>query len=862
MSLGTRERSRRQVRQLPRVFTGTVAALALGGALFVGSRPIGDLPALGGLLDPARGVWAAARVAELPAAQSAVLDGLLAPVDVRYDTRGVPHIFARNERDLNRALGWVHARDRLFQMELTARKVEGRLSELLGPALLPTDRQARERGLARAAQARWAALPQDAALRSAIEAYIGGVNHYVATLRPQDVPVEYKLLGARPRTFTPQDVFYLLAEMAQTLSWQSDELQRPAVEALVGREAVEALFPVNAPIQEPIEPVAGRTAARFAPVRFPAPLRPSAQSVAAAKRAERAAVRVVLGPDLRARDPQLVRGGLQSLTHGDAVLGSNNWAVAPSRSASGHALLSGDPHLGLSLPSVWYEVHLVIADTLDVYGATFPLGPVVPIGFNRDVAWTPTNTTADAMDFYRETVDDSVAPRRHQVDGVWHDVAMREERYVGKRGELLATDTVRWTYRGPLLRTSEGWLSLRWTALEPSGEAVALREAMRATSAEAWFRAMEGFKAPAQNFLVADRHGTIGVRSNGRFPIRPGDGRGDRVLDGRSAANDWTGDWPVSRYPQSLAPAQGFLASNNQQPLDPSVRPGYLGWDWPTPWRAMRINEILRADAGMTPEKMRAAHTDPQSVFVDALRLRLGALARGRADLLDAESRAALEFLAAWDGRFTLEAGGPVLFEAFLAELNARTWDEFVLPGETRRLATPSGMMLIRLLEDPTSPWWDLRSSSAVQETADDVLVQSLREAWRGVRTRRGNDPSAWRWRDVRQANIGHLLRLSGFGRDSLSVQSGPGTLSPNEGRGTFGASWRFVVELGPEPTAWATYPGGQSGNPVSSRYADRVEQWRTGALAPVFLPRRADDVQGERLASTLRLTPLAGAAP
>ncbi|MBX7118076.1 MAG: penicillin acylase family protein [Gemmatimonadaceae bacterium] len=829
---------------IPTVVTNALSLIALGGALWVGFRPTASVPPLGQLLDPAHGIWAAARVAELPAEQAITLDGLGQAVEVRYDDRGVPHIFASTVADAVRALGWVHARDRLFQMELTARKVEGTISELAGAQALPLDRQSRQRGLVEAARARWNAVPQGSETRTIVEAYIEGINQWVRDSDPSDWPVEYKLLGARPRIFQAEDTYKLLAEMSQVLAWQSEELDRAAVEALVGRAATDALFPVNAPIQEPIEPVPGRHAPRYADVTLPAPEMPTPRGVAEARRAVRTLAQLALEA---------------SPTRGEAVVGSNNWAVAPARTAAGHALLSGDPHLQLTLPSIWYEAHLVVPGQLEVYGVTFPLAPVVPIGFNREVAWTATNTGADVLDFYREVVDDTVAPTKYRVDGQWRDLVVREERYRGKQGEVLAVDTLRRTHRGPLLRTESGWLSMRWTALEPSDEATAFWGAMRATSAEEWYRAMESYKAPAQNFLVADRRGSIGIRSTGRYPIRPGDGRGDRIFDGATSASDWIGDWPVARYPQALRPAQGYLASNNQQPLDPQVRPGYLGWDWPNPWRALRINQILRADSAMTPEKMQAAQTDPISAMTAPLVERVRAAVQADPNA-DEATREAMAFLDAWDQRFTLEAKGALLFSALVDELQRRTWDEFTIPGEDRRVVTPGSMLLMTLMRDNTSPWWDVRATTGTVETRDAVLVQSLKAAWEGVRARRGTDPQAWRWGDVRQASIRHLLQLPGFGRESLAVQSGPGTLSPNDGRGIHGASWRFVVELGDAVRAWGTYPGGQSGNPVSSRYDDRVELWRKGELAPLRLPHTAAEVTGAQLTSVVRFTPLGGA--
>lgn len=842
--------------EVPRAISGSIAAAALAGALYVGFVPTGPVPALGQLLSPAHGVWAAARVAELPREQSLVLEGLSASVDVRYDDRGVPHIFAKTELDAMRALGWVHARDRLFQMELTVRKVSGTLSEVAGADLLPIDRRSRERGLAQAAAAKWSALPNNSKIRGVVVAYVEGINQWVRDAGAQDLPVEYKLLGTAPRVFQSQDVYYMLAEMSQTLAWQSNELERGAIEALIGEEATAALFPVNAPIQEPIQPVAGRTAPRFVAVRFPAPRLPNAEAVARARSADDARRRVALGPS---------RNGtalsLENPTRGEAVVGSNNWAVAPERSASGHALLSGDPHLELSLPSIWYEVHIVVPGEMDVYGVSLPMTPSIPIGFNRDVAWTATNTGADVTDFYREVVDDSTSPTKYRLDGEWRALEQRVEVFRGKGGVVLATDTLRRTHRGPLLRTSEGWLSLRWTALEGGDEASAFRDAARATNAEEWYRAMEPYKAPAQNFLVADRAGAIGIRSTGRYPIRPGDGRGDRIFDGSTSKVDWLGDWPLAKYPQSLRPAQGYLASNNQQPIDPAVRADYLGWDWPSPWRALRINEILRADAAMTPEKMRLAHTDPRSALTEHVRGAVRAAVAARSMEVTNTDREALAFLDEWDGRFDSESKGAVLYNTLLQEITRRTWDEMAPPGETQRMATPNTMMLVRLFDDPASLWWDDRATTAVREARDQILLMSLRAAWVGARSRFGNDPRAWRWGNQRMASVKHLLQLPGFGRDSLPVQSGPGTLSPNDGRGTTGASWRFVVELGDSVVAWGTYPGGQSGNPVSSRYADRMELWRTGALAPLRLPRGAADLSGAQLRSALTLRPIDGGA-
>jgi penicillin amidase len=658
------------------------------------------------------------------------------------------------------------------------------------------------------------------------------------------------------------DTYYLLVRMSQTLSYQEGELRFHALEQLVGREAATALIPIDAPIQEPIEPVAGRSQARLALRPLPAPRVPDSARVAAARRVRDAAVAIAAAsraPFSAASESS--QDLTELLTRGEAVVGSNNWAVSPARSASGHALLAGDPHLELTLPSIWYEAHLVVPGKMDVYGVSLPLSPIIPIGFNRDMAWTMTNTGNDVVDYYREVVDDSLRPRKYQVDGAWRDLLLREELYYDPSGNVVERDTLLSTHRGPLFPTAAGWLSQRWTAREPSDEGDSFRRGMTATGVADFYAQTESFRTPAQNMLTADRAGNIGIRSTGRYPIRPGDGRGDVLFDGSSSANDWVGDRPLSWYPQARNPAQGYIASANQQPIDPTVRAGYQGSDWPSPWRAMRINNLLRGTAAVTVDDMRRFHTDPKSELTPFIFTALGdaRVAAEAAGTWTADDEAAWSHLQKWDAAFTPSSSAALLYDALLQALVRHTWDELMLPGETRRVMTPSQMVLVQLLADPRSVWWDDRASTDVVETRDAIVLRALRDAWTGTRSRWGNDPAAWRWGNARVVRVHHLLRLPGFGRDSLEVQSGPGTLSPSDNGGTHGASWRFVVELGPNVRGWGTYPGGQSGNPVSSRYADRVETWRAGELSPLRTPRTSAELGATETRATVRMTPSTG---
>jgi penicillin amidase len=409
-----------------------------------------------------------------------------------------------------------------------------------------------------------------------------------------------------------------------------------------------------------------------------------------------------------------------------------------------------------------------------------------------------------------------------------------------------------------MLRAGKLWVSRRWTVTEPNDAGAAFARAAMTHSSAALFKAFDSYEVPAQNVLTADRGGHIAIRSTGHYPVRPKSApRGDVLIDGSTSANDWQGWWPLADYPQAVDPAQGYLASANQQPKDPKIDPRYFGWEWPDPWRAMRINELLRADSAVTPDDMRRFQTDPVSartkIFVDAFTHAVASPPAPHDSALDRAAR----LLAGWDQRFTLDNQVAVLYTAALDELTRRTWDELAEPGDRRReVATPGTSVLTELLSDPKSPWWDDRSTKNIVEDRDMILRASLLAAWQRVVAQRGMPGAAWRWGGIRFANIHHLLRLPALSRLNIPMASGSGTLSPSGGDGTAGSSWRMVVELGPEVRAWGTYPGGQSGNPASARYDDRLPKWEAGQLDTLRFPRAATDLTGRTLSSTLTFTP------
>ncbi len=811
-----------------RTTRGVIGAVMLAGGLFVGARATGPIPPLGSFLDPWNGVWSLAAASRFPDSSNAAVTSLSAPVQVAYDDRGVPHIFASNELDALRALGYAVARDRLFQLELQTRAAEGTLTELVGERAIRVDRDTRRLGLPWGARRKFAAVAPDSPTMRAMEAYADGVNAYIDELTPTTLPFEYRLLHRTPQRWKPEYTMSLLVRMGYTLAYSDFELVRPEIEGIVGAAATDALFPRSSYVQEPIQPNAQRVA-RVDPAHIPAPS-PDSASAAFAK--------ILLA----------MRGNASR--EFEKVVGSNSWVVAPSRSASGHALLANDPHLDLSLPSIWYEAHVVVADSIDVYGVTFPGAPSIILGLNRDVAWGATNVGADVADYYIETVDDSVTPSKYMVDGTWRDLTTTAETYRAPGGQTIGADTLRYTHRGPLMHVGRKWISMRWMVLEPSSDFDAFRAAQRAHSVNEYFAAMSSFRAPAQNFTAADRSGHIAIRSTGAYPRRP---RGDRLLDGTSSANDWK-DW-ITVPPQAFDPAQGFAVSANQQPADPRTYADYLGNEWPSPWRAMRINTLLRQDSSVTADEMRRFQTDPGSARADAFVPLF--LAAARTLPADSVLARAARLLAEWDRRYTLENERAILFENAMQILSRYTWDELALrPGSDTLVATPNESVLLALTADSLSVWWD-RRTTPVRETRDETIAAALREGLARVERDRGPATDGrWRWSQLRVANIWHALRVPALSSLDLPIQGGRETINPSSGNGVHGASWRLVAELGPDIRAWGIYPGGQSSNPVSPHFRDRIETWRRGELDTLRIPRAPSDLPGAQTSSTLTLVP------
>ena len=781
----------------------------------------GDLPPFGKLLSPYRGFWQnGERPGDFPARQTLALPGLQQPVTVRYDDPRVPHVFARNDHDLFFAQGYLTARDRLWQMEFQTHVAAGRLSEILGPARLETDRFFRRMGLPFGAANSLKVMMADPTTRMVLTAYSAGVNTYINQLTPATLPFEYKLLDYRPEPWQPLKCALLLKFMAWDLSGRTDDLRMSNILGKYGATVTKDLFPDYPTREDPIVPVG--TPLDFKPL--PVPAAPKAFEAAYA--------------------------GQQLRTEPDAELGSNNFAVSGSKSASGYPLLANDPHLALNLPSIWYQIQLN-APGLNVYGVTIPGAPAVIIGFNENVAWGVTNVAADVLDFYQLKFRDQTR-REYWHAGRWKPVRRVVER-IKVRGQPDRLDTVLYTHHGPVVydKPEKPFLAqtpighaLRWTAHDGANEVLTFYQLNHARTYADYTAALASYGSPAQNFIFADNERDIAIWPNGHFPLKWRD-QGKFILDGTNPAYDWQGWIPQAQNPHVKNPARGFVSSANQFSAGPDY-PYYLNWSFGGYERGHRINERLAAMRLVTPDSLRSLQNDVLDLNAQLMLPRLLALVSeptaGFAPLSPTSPEGkVLAEMRQWRYQYTADAIGPSVFNLWYNNLVKRLWDDDFGPTSTglemRYPARDRTNNLI--LNEPTSPWIDDRRTPA-HETLPQLARQSLRFATDSLTRKFGPLSPKWRWASQKSTDILHLLQLPGFGQMDVDCGGGAGIVNATSER--TGPSWRMVVALGPRVRAYGVYPGGQSGNPGSPFYNNLLETWRVGQLNELVFLRSATE--------------------
>lgn len=776
-----------------RALLGAVAGAGLLIILLVVlSSRIGSVPPMGVLLDPVDGLYRNARATSQTTLEP-VIPGLEDSVTVYMDERGVPHIFAAGTLDAVRAMGYVIARDRLFQYDFITRVASGRLSELLGQATIEADRFLRNTGMEMGARINAERIRRERGVEAElIDAYCAGVNAYIDELSDADLPFEYRLIGGEPTRCSTLQVARLVQYMAYDLSYSSDGAEYGELRRRLNDEEYDLLYPEHSRLYVPIVDEAMSSSMSSATSNLPA---------ASAVRL----IDVMRPPDVFAAAEGFREGK-----------GSNNWAVTGRRSTTGHPILAGDMHLALTLPAVWYEVHINTPE-MNTYGVTIPGAPLPVEAFNDHLGWTFTNTGSDQIDHYLLRLD--ATGTQYELDGAWLplDFVIDTIRVAGAPSIV---DTLVYSHWGPVFMEDDQAIAIQWVAHKPNRTLRALYDMNRASSYFEFEAALRYWDSPMQNILYAGRDGIVAMRSTGHLPVRRG-GAGVGLLDGSSADGEWIGRVPFDELPHDVAPLKGYATSTNQQPTN-SDYPHYIGHDWRSSYRSIRAAELLNGMERHSPEDLMRYQADVVSVQ-KRLFLPLFDEVTGLTD----DAFTLLEMLRSWDGNTDVDAPEPLILDEVLIALSRLTWDEDVFDG----VRLPTETTLYHLLtEHPDSRWFDRVETSDV-EVADDILREAVEEAWRVLTERHGADVADWRWGDHHKVIFSHLTGaspLSVLGRGPYPYPGFAETLSPASGRvTTHSASWRVVVDFATSPpVAHGIYPGGQSGNPLDPHYDYHIQKY------------------------------------
>lgn len=790
------------------------------------------------------------------------LAGLSAPVIVRRDHHGVPHIDAANEDDLLAAQGYVTAQDRLWQMDASRRSADGTLAEILGPSLVQHDKTQRVLEILRTAQRIYDDLSPDG--RRRIDDYARGVNLYIAQCeQSRTLPVEFRILDYRPQPWTGVDSISVGLAMVQTLDLRvATKLSRARVDAKLNDARLEAdLYPVGSWRDHP--PTGTRV-----DLTQPQPLPPPSKNDDDDENTEtHTEPTIPLSPATFA-EPQSTHALLALLGLPDCAgcaVGSNNWVVAGAHTASGKPLLSNDMHLTLRVPDTWYMADLR-APGFHAAGLTLPGLPFIVAGHNEHVAWGFTALYGDVQDLYIEKLDGK--GNYEGLDAKWHLLTIDRE-VIHVRGGKDVNVEVQSTEHGPLLNPllSAGGspIALKWTLYDPTLDSIPLYEMNTASNWTEFSGALERWCWPTQNVVYADDQGHIAYHAVGKVPIRGADGKSIFDTPLPHDTFDLRYEWgkfigvkepqiyiPFDQMPNAVDPPSGFLATANAR-VTTDKSPYPLTDEWGDPYRVERIYKLLDGRGHLTPADMLAVQTDIYSEVDQEMGHRLAyAIDRtpGPEGNGDARMRQAADLMRSWDGRLTTDSAAASL----VTETRAALWP-MILEAKLGKFAQDyhwgeANFALEEIVMNAKPEWlpkeyknWDALLTAAVLKAMHDGQAPA--------------DVSMWTYGSWHVVDIEHPLanfvpfigRIAGTGPHP---QSGDATTVKQVGR-TLGPSQRFTMDWGNIDGSTENIVLGESGNPLSPYFRDQWNDWYNGTtFALPFTPAAV----AAQTTQTLRLLP------
>ncbi len=797
-----------------RIVPFTITAIATTGLIVLFDRPFGPLPMpLGKFISPQHGFWQNAEPAASQFNDELSFPYLKGKAEVYFDERLVPHVFAEHDEDLYFIQGYLHAKFRLFQMDLQTKAAAGRASEIAGNKAINYDKEQRRLGMVYAAENAMKEVDIDPVSKASFDAYTNGVNAYISSLKTSELPVEYKLLNIQPEKWTNLRTALLLKMMAKMLSSGTEkDLSNTNAKSVFIPEELKMMYPQ---VPDSLEPIVPKGTIFDKPGIIP--VQPATADSLYFGNKETIAVHEISKPDIHN--------------------GSNNWVVAGSKTKSGSPILCNDPHLELSLPSIWYEVQLK-SPTTNAYGVSLPGSPFVIIGFNDSIAWGVTNAQRDVKDYYEIKFKDKTK-KEYWLNGEWEPTSQRIEEIKVKGGKTVY-DTVAYTIFGPV-QFDESFsnnlshkknLAVRWMAHDPSNEAATFYKLNRANNYNDYVEAIRSFSCPAQNFVFASKTGDIAIWQQGKFPAR-WNGQGLYVMPGEDSSYRWQAFIPQTENPHSKNPIRGFLQSANQRPVD-STYPYFIPGSYTTP-RGVTITNQLTGMTSITPDDMMKLQNNYFNTLAKDARTIL--LDFVKENELTVTEKKYVDLVRSWDLMASPDSKGQTIFQCWWDSLEAGIWmDEL---SQTKPISPwPEEQTTMELLKKDSALAYIDDINTTRKETLYDVVTTAIKRS--AVELAKKEATGKLEWTKFKDPTVYHVIKdLKGFSRPGLPV-GGNGNIV-NAITHSHGPSWRMVVHLATTTEAYGVYPGGQSGNPGSRFYDDYIDNWVAGKYYRLWFMQDTD---------------------
>ena len=770
------------------------------------------LPApFGKLLSPQNGLWQNAEPVNKDYSANLSFPQLKGKVNVYFDERLVPHVFAQNENDAFFVQGYLHAKFRLWQMEFQTHAAAGRLSEIVGNKAIDFDRDKRRLGMVFAAENALKEVEKDPESLTECNNYTAGVNSYIENLNESTLPLEYKLMGYYPEKWTNFKTALFLKNMALDLAGYENDFELTNAKSVFSSADFDKIYPVVMDSLDPIVPKGTAFPKPCVELKIPT----TADSLYFNKKDSTTIEEQKPNPDN----------------------GSNNWAVSGSKTKSGSPILANDPHLGLNLPSLWYEMQ-ISTPTYNVYGATFPGAPAVIIGFNDSCAFGFTNAMRDVRDYYEIKFKDE-SRKEYWFDSSWKQTTFRIEK-IKVKGGADYLDTVAYTNIGPVMydksyngarNTNDKYYAVRWKAHDASNELKMFTLLNKAKNYNDYYAAIKYLQTPGQNCIFACKNGDIAIWDQGAFPAK-WKRQGDFIMPGSDSSYLWQGAIPQEENPHQVNPERGFVSSANQLPTD-TTYPYYLGGSYP-PYRGWQINKRLRAMNNITPEDMMKLQTDNYNVFGE---MALPVLVNNmETEKLNAQEKKYFDILKKWDHINAPDSRGATLFVAIWDSLEIEVWKDELSKSGLKMTLPHESALLDNINKYPLFKFFDNINTDQVETLQDNVTAAFKKAA---VAFAEIDSRGYLEWAKFKDTKVMHLARLDALSRLHLPIGGGAHTI--NAANAQHGPSWRMIVSLTPQTEAYGIYPGGQSGNPGSKFYDNFVDNWAQGKYYTLWVMKDSD---------------------